>query len=200
MPRVSRQLAGQHRGAIEDAAARLFRERGLNGVSVSDLMAAAGLTHGGFYGHFESKEALAAVACAKAFAQAEARWQARAAAGVGRAGARAAIVDADLSAGSRDAAGSACPAPALVVDVARSTTTAPVRRSYREGIERLLGVLSALQDGNDAGARRRAALVDLSTLIGALLLARATAGQALSDQVLDAARQALGGARQAVPD
>src|ERR1700712_5572689 len=77
MPRVSRAEADSHREAITDASARLFKERGLKGVSVADLMGAAGLTHGGFYGHFESKDALAAVACAKAFEQSGTRWQAR---------------------------------------------------------------------------------------------------------------------------
>jgi len=54
MPRVSRQQAEKNRAAIEEASARLIREQGIKGVSVADLMAAAGLTHGGFYGHFES--------------------------------------------------------------------------------------------------------------------------------------------------
>ena len=62
MPRVSRAEAESHREQITEASSRLFRERGIKGVSVADLMGAAGLTHGGFYGHFESKDALAAVA------------------------------------------------------------------------------------------------------------------------------------------
>ena len=66
MPRVSRAEAENHRQQITEASARLFKERGVKGVSVADLMGAAGLTHGGFYGHFESKDALAGVAVARA--------------------------------------------------------------------------------------------------------------------------------------
>ena len=62
MARASREQADKHRQAIEQASSKLFRERGLNGVSVAELMAGAGLTHGGFYGHFSSKDALAALA------------------------------------------------------------------------------------------------------------------------------------------
>ena len=74
MPRVSKEQTDLNRSAIENVSAKLFREKGFNGVSVSDLMAAAGLTHGGFYGHFSSKDELAAVACANAFDHAVERW------------------------------------------------------------------------------------------------------------------------------
>ena len=80
MPRVSRAQAEAHREAITDASARLFKEHGLKAVSVADLMGAAGLTHGGFYGHFESKDALAGAATAHAYGQAVERWRRRVAA------------------------------------------------------------------------------------------------------------------------
>ncbi len=192
MPRVTRQQADQHRAAIENASSRLFRERGVDGVSVSELMAAAGLTHGGFYGHFDSKEALAAVACSRAFAQSARKWRTRVASRPDHAGARVAIIDAYLSPSSRDAAGSACPAPALAADVARAAPGATIRSSYCDGIEQLLEVLDGVQGPHDPASCRRRSLADLSTLIGALLLSRATTGHALSDQVLAAARAALG--------
>ncbi|HMN82192.1 MAG TPA: TetR family transcriptional regulator, partial [Burkholderiaceae bacterium] len=84
MPRVSRAEAQRHRQQIEEASARLFRERGLS-VSVADLMSEVGLTHGGFYGHFDSKDALAAIAMARAFEEAAARWRKRLADAAGRA-------------------------------------------------------------------------------------------------------------------
>ena len=68
MPRVSRAQAEANHQAIEDAASRLFRERGLDAVTVADVMAEAGLTHGGFYTHYSSKDDLAAAACTAAFA------------------------------------------------------------------------------------------------------------------------------------
>ena len=91
MPRVSRAEAESHRQQITEASARLFKERGINGVSVADLMGAAGLTHGGFYGHFESKDALAGVAVAHAFEQSAERWRKRAAGKPDDPGRRAAL-------------------------------------------------------------------------------------------------------------
>src|SRR2546422_1300492 len=69
--KVSREQAARNREAILDAAAQLFRERGFDGIGVADLMKAAGLTHGGFYGHFESEEDLMAQACEHASARSE---------------------------------------------------------------------------------------------------------------------------------
>ena len=67
--RVSREQAAENRDRIIDAAGRLFRERGFDGIGVANLMKAAGLTHGGFYGHFESKEDLEVQACARVLAR-----------------------------------------------------------------------------------------------------------------------------------
>src|SRR5687767_14561500 len=64
--KVSREQAAANRGRILDEAARLFRERGFNGIGVADMMKSAGLTHGGFYGHFSSKEDLIAQVCQRA--------------------------------------------------------------------------------------------------------------------------------------
>lgn len=191
MPRVSRQQTNANRAAITEAAARLIRERGIDGLSVADLMAAAGLTHGGFYGHFDSKEALAATACRSAFDQSVHRWQRRVSAAADAPSARAALIDSYLSRASRNSPGASCPATALAGDVAREPVEAPVREAYREGVEALLGILGTVQpDGGVASARRRA-LAEFSQLMGALLLARATAGHALSDEFLSAARAQL---------
>ena len=73
--RVSREQAAENRERVLDAAAKLFRERGLGGVGVAELMKAVGLTHGGFYGQFESKEDLMVQACARAFEQSAGRWR-----------------------------------------------------------------------------------------------------------------------------
>lgn len=193
MPRVSREQTDHHRDAIADASARLFRERGFQGVSVADLMAAAGLTHGGFYGHFASKDALLASACGKAFAQSSQRWRGRAAAAATPPQALRAIVDAYLSPASRDQAGTSCPAAALAADVARAPAGAPVRRAYLDGVKALLDQLASLSAAPDPAGRRAAALLQLSALVGALVLARATGGDPLSDDVLRAVRGFLCG-------
>ncbi len=72
--RVSRIQAAENRERILDVATRLFRERGIDGIGVDDLMKAAGLTHGGFYGHFKSKEDLVAQACARAVTRMRQNW------------------------------------------------------------------------------------------------------------------------------
>src|SRR5678815_3029070 len=77
--RVSREQATQNRERVLDTAAKLFRERGFAGLGVADLMKAADLTHGAFYGQFESKEDLMVQACARAFEDSLEQWQAAAA-------------------------------------------------------------------------------------------------------------------------
>jgi TetR/AcrR family transcriptional repressor of nem operon len=191
MPRVSRQQTQANRAAITEAAARLIRERGIDGLSVSDLMASAGLTHGGFYGHFESKQALAASACRTAFDQSVQRWKRRVSAAADAPAAREALIEAYLSKLSRSSPGTSCPATALAADVARQSPGAPVRDAYCEGIEALLEILTALEPGEDTASARRAALAEFSLLLGALLLARATSGHALSEECLAAAHEQL---------
>ena len=73
--KVSREQAAKHRERILGVATKRFRERGFDGISVADLMQQAGFTHGGFYGHFSSKEELMAQACTRAFAEKAALWQ-----------------------------------------------------------------------------------------------------------------------------
>jgi TetR/AcrR family transcriptional repressor of nem operon len=191
MPRVSREESDNHRLAITEASARLFREHGLKGVSVSDLMAAAGLTHGGFYGHFESKDALAAEACAMAFRQSATTWRKRVASHTDAAQARAAIIDGYLSARTRDNPGTSCAMPALAVDVAREPADAPIRASFAAGIEELAAILQSVQATGAAPSDRRAALLELATMVGAVVLARATEGTGASEELLAAAREGL---------
>src|SRR3954463_14033256 len=118
MARVSRAEADNHREQITEASARLFKERGLKGVSVADLMGAAGLTHGGFYGHFESKDALAGLAGRHAVSEGTERWRKRAASKENPAEARAAIIEGYLRPQSIRDVGGGCPTAALCVDVA----------------------------------------------------------------------------------
>ena len=201
MPKVSRAEADSHREQITDASARLFKERGLRGVSVADLMGAAGLTHGGFYGHFESKDALAGVAVAHAFEQSAARWSRRVAAQPDAAAGRAVLVDRFLAAKSLKDVGTGCPSVAMATDVAREPAAAPIRTAFHGGLESLVQVLAGVEDGPDAATMRRAALADYATMVGAVLLARATDGAPLAAEILAAARERLlpEGARAIAP-
>jgi TetR/AcrR family transcriptional repressor of nem operon len=188
MPRVSKAQAAQNRVTILDASARLFRERGIDGVSVADLMADAGLTHGGFYGHFDSKEALAAEACAHAFAQSGERRRKRIAGFPAGADALALHAGVYLSARNVEAPGHGCPAVGLASDVARLPQDAPARAAYAEGLEDMLEDFMDMATGN---LSREQALLRLATLVGAVTLARGTAGLPLSEEVLAAVRTAL---------
>lgn len=191
MPRVSRAQAESHREAITEASARLFREHGLQAVSVAELMGAAGLTHGGFYGHFESKDALAGVATGHAFAQSAQRWRQRIAGKADAAAQREALVASYFTPRSVNDAGQGCPTVALAGDVAREPAEAPIRAAYAQGLESLLDILASVQQTGDEAADRRAALADYATMVGALMLARATGGTALAGEVLAAARERL---------
>src|SRR5437868_7121159 len=115
--KVTREQAAASRERILAAASRLFRERGLDGIGVADLMQDAGLTHGGFYGHFSSKEELMAEACANALGKSVQRWAKLAE----REGARAleALLESYLSKEHRDNPGRGCALATLGADVAR---------------------------------------------------------------------------------
>jgi TetR/AcrR family transcriptional repressor of nem operon len=191
MPRVSRKQADLNRETIVEAATRLFRERGLHGISVVEVMAAAGLTHGGFYGHFESREALAQEASARAFKQAAQNWQARVADQDSNDAARRAVVEPYLSNESRDNPGESCPVVAFAGDMCHEAAQSGLRQTYVQGLNDLLDSLGSLLDTEDEACKRQQALAQYSMMFGALMLSRATRGDPLSDEILEAARATL---------
>jgi len=178
--KVSKEQAAENRERVLEVAARLYREHGFDGVGVADIMKAAGLTHGGFYGQFASKEALMAEASERAVAQADALW--------GRLIEKspedplAAITAAYLSIRHRDEPGNGCAMAALGADISRSSTA--VRRSVTQGFSRLLGVLTDLMPGRSKSARRDKALVAYASMVGAVVLARAVENGDLSEEIL----------------
>jgi TetR/AcrR family transcriptional repressor of nem operon len=190
MPRASKAEMERNREEIERVSSRLIRERGL-AVSLADLMGAAGLTHGGFYNHFASKDELAAVACARAFDESTERWKKRAMSGADAPGARAALIDGYLNAYNRNNPGSSCPMAALAVDVAREGSDKEVANAFRHGFEGLVDILADHQPGETDVERGNKSLVDIATMVGALILARATKGSAISNEILESTRHAL---------
>src|SRR5262249_46797942 len=152
--RVSRQEAEANRERILDEASRRIRESGLDGVGVAGIMKGAGLTHGGFYGHFESKEDLAAQAYRRAQDAAVDEWQ-RFAATKGP-HALAAIARSYLSPRHRDQPGGGCPVSALAAEVARGDSA--VRDEMTAGIARAIAALEQAVPGRAGEARRRKAL------------------------------------------
>jgi TetR/AcrR family transcriptional repressor of nem operon len=192
MARTSRETTAQHREAVVQAASRLFRERGIGAVSVPDLMGEAGLTHGGFYRHFESKDALEAEAYGRGLEQtAELVWSLiEQHSGDGDA-ARRALLDQYLSVSHRDDPGAGCATAALAADAAHKPADNSLRRSLGQGVERMVDILAGLNGEDQPAARRAEALASFSTMVGAVILSRATAGTSLSKEILKAARSSL---------
>jgi len=191
MPRVSREQTDKNRVLIEAASVRLFKEHGFNGVSVADIMASAGLTHGGVYGHLASKDELVAIACAKAFEESIGRWKSFVKEGATEQALLDALAKHYLSAQMRDAPGFGCPANSLAADVGREDAVKPVRSVYTRGIKGLADVLMSFSRARQTKKIRQRALAHLSMLIGAVTLARAVRDDPLSDEILASARAYL---------
>jgi TetR/AcrR family transcriptional repressor of nem operon len=191
MGRASKEQAQQHRRQLIEAASQLFRERGVDGVSVPELMATTGMTHGGFYRHFSSKEELASIACAHAFEdQVEGlREFARTAADP-----EGAFVEFYLSDPHRSDVAHGCPLASLSGDIARTGPDSPARASFIAGVRAFAAGVEALDDDGTPGHRNRS-LARLSMLMGALALSRATEGDPISDEFIAAAHVALAGDR-----
>jgi TetR/AcrR family transcriptional repressor of nem operon len=185
--RVSREKAAEHRERIIDAAGALFRAKGFGGIGVADIMKAADLTHGGFYGHFASKDDLVAQASKRTMTRAAAKWSTVVAADPAEP--FAALLKHYLSPGHRDDPGRGCAFAALGNDAARSGKV--VRNAFAEGLEPLIQILAESIPGRSKAVRRRKALAAMAALVGALTLARAVEGASLSDEMLDAVRREL---------
>ncbi|MRX08788.1 TetR family transcriptional regulator [Pseudoduganella sp. FT25W] len=185
--KVSREQVALNRERIVETAARLFREKGYDGIGVSDLMKSAGLTHGGFYGHFESKEDLLAEAAAHALKKSVERWEGFMA--DGRDAALDKIRASYLSETHRDHPESGCAVTALGPDIGRLGDKA--RHAMTEGARGQIAVLQQLMPAEDAAEQRKQALAQYAAMVGAIVLARAVDDEALSAEVLAAARDAL---------
>jgi len=194
--RITKETAAANRERVLEAAARLFREKGVDGIAVAELMQAAGLTHGGFYNHFESKEELAAAAFKTAFDAAVARLD-RQAAKAGRDGRDpvfAHYVERYLARTTRDAPGTSCPIATLGTDAARHGPE--LKAQFASGLRAYIESFAKIIPSEGEGDRAQAIAL-LAMLIGALTLSRACVGvdDALADEVLTAVREELVGAR-----
>jgi TetR/AcrR family transcriptional repressor of nem operon len=183
--KVTREQAAANRDKILEAASTLFRKHGFDGIGVADIMKAAGLTHGGFYGHFASKEDLAAEACARTRRDPWASWvdappEQR----------LDGIVRSYLTRGHRDDRANGCLFAALGSDVVRQPRS--VRRAFTERLRSKIDVLRSLVPGKSAAARREKALATVAGLVGALMLSRAVDDPALSEEILAAASNVFG--------
>lgn len=176
--RKSRAEAAESRKRIVKAAAREFRAKGIVATGLADLMKAAGMTHGGFYKHFESKDQLVAEALAEAVEEAIGGMEARPT--------NDAAVAGYLSAQHRDNPASGCPLSAIGSELAR--TDAETRMAATAGFERLVRLLVGKSKAKDA---RRRAMVAASTMIGAVTMSRVVSDPELSAEILSEVEQSL---------
>ena len=180
--KVSRIQEAENHERILDVATRLFRERGIDGIGVADLMKAAGLTHGGFYGHFESKEDLVAQACARAVSRMRQNWTNVIDQATGDP--LEALAATYLTPKHRDNTGRGCAVAALGSEIARQGP--PVRRAFTDELRPFLDYLSRNVQGNSNSVRRQKALATYAGLVGALIVSRAVDDLDLSNEILSA--------------
>lgn len=176
MMRVSRAKVTENRRTILEAAGRLFRERGFEAVTVAEIMQAAGLTHGGFYGYFKSKDELIAEALAEALTRTT----------TGPLGDLATYAAEYLSHIHRDDLARGCPTAALAAETIRQTGGA--RTEMTTGLKQQIERFSRVAPGEDRAQKRRTAIGNWAAMVGAMILARASDDPALSDEVLDQTR------------
>jgi TetR/AcrR family transcriptional repressor of nem operon len=180
--KVTREQAARNRERILDTAAQVFRERGFEGMGVADLMKEAGLTHGGFYGHFSSKDDLIAEASGHELARSINEWSRF----VERpSGDRlSAVAAAYLSSAHRDNPGRGCMLAALGPDLSRQGR--PVKKAVTDYVRSMVDLLAKLVPDRSKAARRQKAIRAYATVVGAMVLARAVDDRVLSQEILNA--------------
>ena len=186
--RKSKQEAAQTRQRIIKAAAAAFRKNGIAGTGLSDLMAAAGLTHGGFYRHFDSKDQIVAEACTAAVDSLVEQLAAAASGKSPRRGLKT-IVENYLSAAHRDEPADGCPLAALGSEMARGDER--TRAAATQAFLMLVGVIASQFGKTRPDVARRRALVAAATMIGALTVSRIVTDSELSAAILRQAERHL---------
>lgn len=185
MGRVSKEQMEHNRKNIIKASSELFRERGLDAVSVNDIMSTVGLTHGGFYGHFDSKDELEALACRQAFDDTDTFLDQCDMDSFPQ------LVEHYLSTEHRDNISHGCAVTALASDVLRKGCEKPVRETYKAGVRKMTERLAVIAENDPEAAPADKHLTQLALMAGALMLARATEGDEISERFLSAAKAAL---------
>ncbi|MGY3446174.1 MULTISPECIES: TetR/AcrR family transcriptional regulator [unclassified Bradyrhizobium] len=176
-----------HARIVKRAATRL-REKGAHGIGVADLMKDAGLTHGGFYAHFDSREALVIEAFNYAMDRANERWR-KVTAEVPPEKRLATIVDGYLSTVHRDEPGQGCAVPALGAEIARESPK--TRKAFALKLDQMIDMITdQIQDVPRKAARKQAMGV-LATMLGTIVMSRIAGNGEMSDEILSAGREAV---------
>ena len=168
------------RQRIIDEASQRLRKDGIEGTGLVPLMKALGLTHGGFYAHFDSKDALVQAALEAAATLALDKWRA-----AGDPAGLRALIDDYLSAQHRNQPGEGCVLPTLAAELGKRGTPSPTTDTLAASLAEALAPVSVKAEGQDAG------IVALITMVGAVTLARAMADADASERILAAARNAI---------
>lgn len=177
--------AETHARIVKTASVRL-REKGPSGIAVADLMKESGLTHGGFYAHFDSRDALIDEAFAHAMEGIARRWRRRADnAPDGKE--LDAIVNSYLTVQHRDDVGNGCLLPALGAEIARADSK--TRKAFTACLEDMIAVVTTEMSESTPKAARQRAMAIIAVMMGSLLLSRATGNSELSSDLLEAGRQ-----------
>jgi len=175
------EKAESHDRIVRMAAAR-FRETGVDGIGVADLMKDAGMTHGGFYRHFASREELVTEAVEHALLDGSQAVLAIANSKLDRQALLVALVDGYLSVLHRDGLSKSCAVTTLAGDMLRCNDR--TRTAYTQQVDTYLGVLTKLIASDSQKSRRVKAITALSALVGAVSLARAVNEELLSQEIL----------------
>ncbi|MET0723891.1 MAG: TetR/AcrR family transcriptional regulator [Tardiphaga sp.] len=175
-----------HARIVKKASVRL-REKGAHGIGVADLMKEAGLTHGGFYAHFDSREALVIEAFAYAMDRANERWR-KMAEQTPPEKRFSAIVEAYLTAVHRDDPGHGCAVPALGAEIARESPK--TRKAFAAKVEQMIDMMTDQIPAVPRKAARKQAIAALTTMMGTLVLSRIAGTGEFSDEILASGREA----------
>ena len=181
-----------HARIVKKASVRL-REKGAHGIGVADLMKDAGLTHGGFYAHFDSREALVIEAFAHAMDRSTERWR-KLAEQTPPEKRLATIVNSYLTTVHRDDPGHGCAVPTLGAEIARESPK--TRRAFATKLEQMIDMLAEQLPGATPKtvhnkAARKQAMATLATMMGTLVLSRIAGSGEFSDEILGAGRDAV---------
>ena len=176
------------RNRIVERASYGLRRKGADGVSVVDLMKLAGLTHGGFYAHFDSRDTLVVEAFVLAMDQTVSSWL-ELTEGMPVEKRFDAIVKAYLSPHHRDNQARGCALPALATDIARSSQKS--RRIFATKLEEMIDAFARQLPKKSSREARQVATGAIATMVGSIVLARAAGNRMLSDDILEAGRQAV---------
>ncbi len=184
-----------HARIVRKASVRL-REKGAHGIGVADLMKEAGLTHGGFYAHFDSREALVIEAFNYAMDRSMEHWR-KTAAQIPADKRFSTIVDSYLTALHRDDPGHGCAVPTLGAEIARES--AKTRRAFAVKLEEMIDMIADQIPDMPRKAARKQAAATLATMMGTLVLSRIAGNGEFSDEILAAGREAALGRAAAKP-